>query len=261
MQTFAAKIKALCRFAANAVARQTRQHNSYVLGLMLAFVALSAFVMLRPASAHEGEDHSSEAQGSATAVTSAASRASSATTVSVRTAERNLSTSVGEFNVRLRQSPSDPRTGEEVQFEVAVRERVEGGFGAGDLQPVEGARVTARVGRASGEQVVGGLEAHGDPALGGSGAVITIPKESQLLFSIRTAPVEERLLVSGLKATGTVRARPDARGIISPPVSGRITFNRNISVGAIVGRESGFVVFGAVAFGVAGAAVVGFVPS
>lgn len=372
MQTFAAKIKALCRFAANAGARRTRQHNSYVLGLMLAFVALSAFVMLRPASAHEGEDHSSEAQGSATPVTTVASRASTATTASVRTAERNLSTPVGEFNVRLRQSPSDPRTGEEVQFEIAVRERVEGGFGAGDLQPVEGARVTARVVRASGEQVVGGLEAHGesqpyiygvhhafadggdyklvfdvrtaegrefavdfpasistapinwafwlgltalslvsagavlgygysrnyyaaakgdavrknllvgigalvffisgtaalaylqpprerravtglppeqdasasnsvpatgDAGLGGSGALITIGKESQLLFSIRTAVVEERQIVSGLKATGTVRARPDAQGIISPPVSGRIKFNRNISVGAIVGRD------------------------
>ncbi|MGE0129195.1 MAG: hypothetical protein AB7U82_14055 [Blastocatellales bacterium] len=47
-----------------------------------------------------------------------------------------------------------------------------------------------------------GNDAHsaaGDAGLGGSGAVLTIPKESQLLFGIRTAPVAEQRIVTGLK--------------------------------------------------------------
>ncbi|MBA3443087.1 MAG: efflux RND transporter periplasmic adaptor subunit [Pyrinomonadaceae bacterium] len=76
----------------------------------------------------------------------------------------------------------------------------------------------------------------GDPALGGSGALITIAKESQLLFGIRTAPIEERRIVSGLTTAGAVRARPDARAVITPPVSGRVSLNSGITLGASVGR-------------------------
>ncbi len=294
-----------------------------------------------------------------------------ANAVSVRTAERNVQTPQGSFRVRLRQSPSDPRAGEEAQFAVDFSEQVEGGFGGSEPQPVEGAVVTARVTTAAGQLVadklgahaegagaygihyafgddgdykiifdvrtgdnrgfaadfpvtvvgapvnwafwlglvvlaflclatiggyyyswgrdgasgrtaarktapvavaavaffaigavalayfepprqrravaaavsvaagtdaVGGVPVTGDPALGGSGATITIPKESQLLFSIRTEPVVERKIVSGLTATGTVRARPNARAIISPPVSGRVTLNSNITIGAAIGR-------------------------
>jgi RND family efflux transporter MFP subunit len=67
-------------------------------------------------------------------------------------------------------------------------------------------------------------------------SALTIPKESQLLFGIRTATVEERQIVSGLRTTGTVRARPDARAVVSPPVSGRIKLNGNVQIGAAVGR-------------------------
>ncbi|MDQ3252825.1 MAG: efflux RND transporter periplasmic adaptor subunit, partial [Acidobacteriota bacterium] len=73
-------------------------------------------------------------------------------------------------------------------------------------------------------------------ALGGSGAILTISKESQLLFGIRTAPVTERQIIGGLKVAGVVRARPDARAVISPPVSGRVFLDRGITIGAAVGR-------------------------
>lgn len=76
----------------------------------------------------------------------------------------------------------------------------------------------------------------GDPALGGSGARVTISKESQLLFNIRTAPVTEQQITSGLKVTGAVRVRPDARAIVSPPVSGRVFLRRGLTIGTAVGR-------------------------
>lgn len=76
----------------------------------------------------------------------------------------------------------------------------------------------------------------GDPALGGSGATITIPKESQLLFTIRTTQVEQRQITGGLKVAGTVQARPDAQAVIAPPVSGRVIFSQGLTVGSVVGR-------------------------
>lgn len=291
--------------------------------------------------------------------------------VAIRTAERNVQTNEGQFKVRLRQSPADPRSGEEVQFAADLSEQVEGGFAGGGAQPLEGATVTARVTTAAGqvradtiaahaegpgsygvhyaftdggeykvifnvrtgdnrqfaadfpvsvvsaptnwafwlglavlaalsgatifgyhhswrrdgatgrvaarktlpvaagvlaffavgtlalayfepprerralaslppagaeEQVPGVGVAAGDPALGGSGATVSITKESQLLFGIRTAPVEERQIVSGLKVTGMVKARPDAQSVVSPPVAGRVFFNRGITIGTAVGR-------------------------
>lgn len=85
-------------------------------------------------------------------------------------------------------------------------------------------------------QTPGEATSAGDPALGGSGAQITIPKESQLLFNIRTAAVSEQQITSGLKVTGAVRARPDARAVIVPPVSGRVFLKRGVTIGTAVGR-------------------------
>ncbi len=293
--------------------------------------------------------------------------------VAIRTAERNVQTNEGQFKARLRQSPPDPRDGEEVQFAVDLSEQVEGGGGlsAGGAVPLTSATVTARVTTAAGGVVATGLAtraeepgsyrlryafraggdykiffdvrtsdnrqfsadfpvsvvsapinwvfwlglailtllsagamfgyynswlregatarlaarktlpvavgalgffaisvatlsyfqpprerfpvadlppggaetkapgaetASGDPSLGGSGAIITISKESQLLFGIRTAPVEQRQITSGLKVTGTVKAKPNAQSVVSPPVSGRVFFNGNITVGTAVGK-------------------------
>jgi multidrug efflux pump subunit AcrA (membrane-fusion protein) len=65
---------------------------------------------------------------------------------------------------------------------------------------------------------------------------VTIPKESQILFGIKTQPVEVRQITSGLKVTGTVRARPDARAVVVPPVAGKIVLRQGLSIGSAVGR-------------------------
>jgi cobalt-zinc-cadmium efflux system membrane fusion protein len=66
--------------------------------------------------------------------------------------------------------------------------------------------------------------------------LLTIPKESQLLFGIKTEPVAARKITSGLKTTGTVRARPDARAVVVPPVAGRIVLREGMALGSAVAR-------------------------
>ena len=337
-----------------------KPHSRTSVSVLAAALVLLIALALAPSSVSVKAEEGAETKKGTAAV------------ASVRTAERNVQTPAGQFRVRLRQSPADPRAGEEAQFVVDFSEQVEGGFGGSDPQPVEGANVTARVTTAAGQAVADKIAAHaegagsygvhyefaaagdyklildvrtatgdnrqfaadfpvtvvsaplnwafwlglaaltiislgavggyyysrnrdgatrrvaarktapvalaavaffalgvialayfepprqqraiaappaagtetatmgggaaGDPALGGSGAIITIPKESQLLFTIRTEPVVEREIVSGLKTTGAVRARPNARALITPPVSGRVTLNGNITIGAAVGR-------------------------
>ena len=66
--------------------------------------------------------------------------------------------------------------------------------------------------------------------------VLTVPKESQLLFGIKTEAVSTRQITGGLKTTGTVRARPDAKAVVVPPVAGRIVLREGITLGSAVGR-------------------------
>ncbi|MEJ7622357.1 MAG: efflux RND transporter periplasmic adaptor subunit [Pyrinomonadaceae bacterium] len=65
---------------------------------------------------------------------------------------------------------------------------------------------------------------------------LTVSKESQLLFGIKTEPVTIRSITSGLKTTGVVRTRPDARAVVVPPVAGRIVLRAGLSLGSAVGR-------------------------
>ncbi len=65
---------------------------------------------------------------------------------------------------------------------------------------------------------------------------LTVPKESQLLFGIKTVPVETRTITSGLKTTGIVRARSDAQAVVVPPVAGRVVLRKGINLGSAVGR-------------------------
>lgn len=76
-----------------------------------------------------------------------------------------------------------------------------------------------------------------------AGSNITVPKESQLLFGIKTLPIEIRQITSGLKTTGVVRARPDAKGVITAQVPGRIVFSQTVSLGSAVsrGQQIGFI--------------------
>jgi len=67
-------------------------------------------------------------------------------------------------------------------------------------------------------------------------ATLTIPKESQILFGIKTEPVQTRQITSGLNTTGVVRTRPDARGVVVPPVAGRIVLREGLTIGSAVGR-------------------------
>lgn len=333
-----------------------------LLALLVFFCITVSSTALRTASAHEGEDHGEAKKQPASGVTA---------TTTIRNAERNVQTPYGQFKVLLRQTPLDPRAGEETQFAVELSEQVEGGFGGGGTLPLEESKIVARVITVAGGAVANNLAAHnegtnsygvhyvfrsggeykiifdvrtsderqfsadfpvsivsapvnwafwlglailtllsagaifghyrsysrahftgqaaarktlpvalaallffvlgaaalayfeppherriiaglpranaekqtaeaslssGDSSLGGSGATITIPKESQLLFGIRTAPIEERRIVSGLKVNGTVVARPDARSVVAPPVSGRIFLKRGITIGTAVGR-------------------------
>ena len=75
------------------------------------------------------------------------------------------------------------------------------------------------------------------------GATITVSKESQLLFGIKTQVVDTRQITSGLKTTGVVRARPDAKGVVTAQVPGRIVLDQSVSLGSAVGRgeQIGFV--------------------
>ena len=335
------------------------------IAFIAALIFLAALLIspaLRSVRAHGGEDHGDPKKPGAAVQPGA---------VPIRTAERNVETSDGKFRARLRQSPADPRAGEQIQFAADLSEQVEGGFANAGPQAIESASVTARVTTAAGGAIASGLATHaegpgtygvhyafrdggeykiifdvrtgdnrqfsadfpvsivsapvnwvfwlglailillsaatifgyynswlrdgssariaarktlpiaagalaffaigivalayfspprqrrvvadlppggagtqtastasaaGDPSLGGSGAVITISKESQLLFGIRTAPVEQRQITSGLKVTGTVKAKPNAQSIVSPPVSGRVFFNGNITTGTAVGK-------------------------
>jgi membrane fusion protein, heavy metal efflux system len=360
-------------FSARALLRLVPWQAGRLSFTLLAPLVLSLAMLHQTIGAHEGEDHSQPPAQTTETTTTAPTTTAAAP---IRTAERNVTTSAGALRARLRQSPPDPRTGEEAQFEVELSERIEGGFGGSGDQPVSGT-VTARITTAAGQILTDNIETHaegspprpgvfgvhyvfanrgdykivfnirtndnrefsvdfpvtvtsapvnwsfwlglsllgllssgaiyayhrwqqreldseqiprsiawrrtlpvaitaliffcagtialayfspprerrsiahipansgdevnqlsamGDPALGGSGAVITISKESQLLFGIRTAPVEERRIVSGLRTTGVVEARPDARAAVAPPVSGRVFFNEGITIGAAVGR-------------------------
>ncbi|MGI8811021.1 MAG: efflux RND transporter periplasmic adaptor subunit [Pyrinomonadaceae bacterium] len=76
-----------------------------------------------------------------------------------------------------------------------------------------------------------------------SETVLTIPKESQLLFGIKSEPVTTKKITSGLKTTGIVRSKPDAKAVVVPPVAGRVVLRAGITLGSAVGRgeQIGFI--------------------
>lgn len=321
-------------------------------GLLLFAFLLSFYSAPLVVFAHEGEDHSG---GKKTAAAPAGA------VVTVASAERNIQTDAGQFNVLLKRSPSDPRTSETGQFLVRFAEKVEGGFGAGSPLPLDEAQVSASITKADGTKVAdnlpvkhaGGGDYRTSYAFSSSGDykivfnvttadnrsfsvdfpvtvasatirssfwiallilglltvgslaaiyyaakkrgegrvnynrvaplaacavlifllgtvalsfflppretrviaeispdamttaptnalpsqnVLNVPKESQLLFGIKTAPVSTRKITAGLKTTGTVRARPEARAVVVPPVAGRIVLRSGLGLGSAVGR-------------------------
>lgn len=318
---------------------------------LLAFLLLGYGLPLA-VFAHEGEDHSGDTKTTA---------APAGAIVTIASAERNIQTDAGQFNVLLKRSPSDPRTSETGQFLVRFAEKVEGGFGGGEPLPLDEAKVSASITKADGSKVADNLpvkhagggdyrtayafSSSGDykivfavttadnrsfsvdfpvtvasapvrssfwiallilglltvgslaaifyaarkrgngqvnykrialPAVAavlifllGTVAlsffmpprqtrviaeispdamttattnalpaqnVLNVPKESQLLFGIKTAPVSTRKITAGLKTTGTVRARPEAKAVVVPPVAGRIVLRSGLGLGSAVGR-------------------------
>jgi len=305
--------------------------------------------------AHGEEDHYADKKTKTTTATTVATGVKIASV----TAERNVQTDNGQFNVQLTRTPSDARTGENAQFVVRVAEKVEGGFGGGEPLALDNAQVSANITTTNGASVAENIAAkhEGDAyraayvfqnagdykivfnvkasdgrifstdfpvsiakapvnwtfwlgmiilslltlgalgfvfvkskdASGGSrlrrvapfavgailffalgtfalaylapprqareitattttetapsaeiadtlGGRVTVSKESQLLFGIKTQAVEIKQITSGLKTTGIVRARPDARAVVVPPVAGRIVLREGITLGAAVGR-------------------------
>lgn len=285
--------------------------------------------------------------------------AHSTAAVTIVSAERNLTTDAGEFNVILKRSPADPRSGEISQFLVRFAEKVAGGFGGGEPILLEKATVTAKITQANGtvvaENIAAKAEANGNYqvtyafsssgdykivfnvatadnrnfsvdfpvsvasspirssfwigmlilsllTLGSIGAVVyaakrsgkmnfkriaplsiaallifalgtaalaffmpprqtrtiaeispnaavetpanqletktvlTVPKESQILFGIKTEPIAIKQITGGLKTIGTVRARPDAKAVVVPPVAGKIVLREGLTLGSAVGR-------------------------
>ena len=330
------------------------KQSAVAVGSLLLFAAAAYCCCLLPtvALAHEGEDHSADKKTETTT-------AAIGVKITSVTAERNVQTDAGQFNVRLTRAPSDPRAGEAAQFVIRLGEKVEGGFGGGEPAPLENATVTANI-TTTGGNVAENLAAKhegGDAyrleyafkdasdykivfniatgdnrnfstdfpvsvgkapmnrtfwlglailsllTLGALGFVfvkskgadnnhrvrrvapfalaailffalgtfalayfapprqsrvitaaaaletaptaqfadaltseVSIPKESQILFGIKTQPIEVRQITSGLKTTGTVRARPDARAVVVPPVAGRIVLKQGLSIGSAVSR-------------------------
>ncbi len=64
--------------------------------------------------------------------------------------------------------------------------------------------------------------------------LITISKESQLLFDIRTEQVKLEKLVSGVKVAGIVKMQSQNRAEVVPPVSGRVRATGNFTLGSYV---------------------------
>ncbi len=67
---------------------------------------------------------------------------------------------------------------------------------------------------------------------------VIIPKESQILFGIRTMEIQPAKIISGVTANGVVHVRPQFKAEVVPPVPGRTRFgSRRVTVGDVV-REN-----------------------
>lgn len=83
-------------------------------------------------------------------------------------------------------------------------------------------------------QVRAESETSGAVAVNESGQMV-VSKESQILFGIRTQVVQPTKIVSGVTANGIVRARPQFKAEVVPPVSGRTRWGgRNVTIGDAV---------------------------
>ncbi|MDQ3180528.1 MAG: hypothetical protein M3Q33_08410, partial [Acidobacteriota bacterium] len=134
---------------------QLRITNYELRGLKIsAFICVHLWLIFSfSAFAHEGEDHSGDKKTTAT---------NAAAIISIVTAERNIQNESGQFNLILKRSPGDPRTGETGQFLVRIAEKVEGGFGANEPVPFGKATVRASITKTDGTPIAENLPAAGE---------------------------------------------------------------------------------------------------
>lgn len=66
---------------------------------------------------------------------------------------------------------------------------------------------------------------------------ITLLKEAQLLFGVRTELVTKRKIRIGLKVNGIIKAKPEGRGVVIAGLTGRVVLNEGIRLGAAVRRN------------------------
>lgn len=80
------------------------------------------------------------------------------------------------------------------------------------------------------------LDSPAEKPLLDASTLITIPKESQILFGIKTQIPESRKITGGLKTKGVVKARPDAEAVVFPSVAGKITLKQGLTIGSVVSK-------------------------
>ncbi len=113
----------------------------------LVFTLFVAFQFSELVLAHGDEDHGTE-----TADVQSENQ-------NVKQATQTVQTSQGTIKLTLRQIPSSPQAGEEVQFELKAVELVEGGLAGGEL-PLTDAQVTANLRAVTGKVLTANLNAH-----------------------------------------------------------------------------------------------------
>lgn len=67
--------------------------------------------------------------------------------------------------------------------------------------------------------------------------LITLDKESQLLFKLRTTPATNKIINSGFQVPATIKLRPQSQATISSSVTGLLKMKRIITVGDLVKKD------------------------
>lgn len=67
-----------------------------------------------------------------------------------------------------------------------------------------------------------------------TGDVIRLSKESQLLFGIKTIPIETKLITDRFTVNGVIKIKPESQATITAPLTGQLSLKRALSVGTFV---------------------------
>lgn len=67
--------------------------------------------------------------------------------------------------------------------------------------------------------------------------LITLDKESQLLFKLRTTPATKKIINNGFQVPATIKLRPQSQATISTPVTGLLKMKKIITLGDLVKKD------------------------